>query len=173
MENGDVDNSFENAMKLSEFALSQAKERGKNSCYVFEQKEYEDYLKSRTLLRQLHHAVNNGFEGFDAYFQPLVNAANGELTGGGDAAPLPFTGGWDGIARRIYPDSRRIRSDYSGRQVGAAPGAGCMQGMAEDSSGVKVNVNLSYVQVLKSRVLTDVRRIVDEFGVKPSSVASS
>ena len=34
----------------------------------------------------------------------------------------------------------------------------------------KVNVNLSYVQVLKSRVLTDVRRIVDEFGVKPSSV---
>ena len=32
----------------------------------------------------------------------------------------------------------------------------------------KVNVNLSYVQVLKSRVLTDVRRIVDEFGVKPS-----
>ena len=128
VKNGDVDNSFENAMKLSEFALSEAKERGKNSCYVFEEEEYEDYLKSRTLLRQLHHAVNNGFEGFEAYFQPLVNAANGELTG----------------AERYWNDMGH--PDY------------------------KVNVNLSYVQVLKSRVLTDVRRIVDEFGVKPSSV---
>ncbi len=31
VKNGDVDNSFENAMKLSEFALSEAKERGKTA----------------------------------------------------------------------------------------------------------------------------------------------
>ena len=170
VENGDVDNSFENAMKLSEFALSQAKERGKNSCYVFEQKEYEDYLKSRTLLRQLHHAVNNGFEGFEAYFQPLVNAANGELTGaetllrfhspeGGMVSPGEFI--------PILEESGLIIP--VGRWVLRQALDACRE-WQKILPEFKVNVNLSYVQVLKSRVLTDVRRIVDEFGVKPSSV---
>ena len=170
VENGDVDNSFENAMKLSEFALSQAKERGKYSCYVFEQKEYEDYLKSRTLLRQLHHAVNNGFEGFEAYFQPLVNAANGELTGaetllrfhspeGGMVSPGEFI--------PILEESGLIIP--VGRWVLRQALDACRE-WQKILPEFKVNVNLSYVQVLKSRVLTDVRRIVDEFGVKPSSV---
>lgn len=34
----------------------------------------------------------------------------------------------------------------------------------------KVNVNLSYVQMLKSQVLNDIVDIVEEFGVRPSSV---
>ena len=170
VENGDVDNSFENAMKLSEFALSQAKERGKNSCYVFEAKEYEDYLKSRTLLRQLHHAVNNRFEGFEAYFQPLVNAANGELTGaetllrfhspeGGMVSPGEFI--------PILEESGLIIP--VGRWVLRQALDACRE-WQKILPEFKVNVNLSYVQVLKSHVLTDVRRIVDEFGVKPSSV---
>ena len=162
VENGDVDNSFENAMKLSEFALSQAKERGKNSCYVFEEEEYEDYLKSRTLLRQLHHAVNNGFEGFEAYFQPLVNAANGELTGaetllrfhspeGGMVSPGEFI--------PILEESGLIIP--VGRWVLRQALDACRE-WQKILPEFKVNVNLSYVQVLKSRVLTDVRRIVDE-----------
>ena len=170
VKNGDVDNSFENAMKLSEFALSEAKERGKNSCYVFEEEEYEDYLKSRTLLRQLHHAVNNGFEGFEAYFQPLVNAANGELTGaetllrfhspeGGMVSPGEFI--------PILEESGLIIP--VGRWVLRQALDACRE-WQKILPEFKVNVNLSYVQVLKSRVLTDVRRIVDEFGVKPSSV---
>ena len=170
VKNGDVDNSFENTMKLSEFALSEAKERGKNSCYVFEEEEYEDYLKSRTLLRQLHHAVNNGFEGFEAYFQPLVNAANGELTGaetllrfhspeGGMVSPGEFI--------PILEESGLIIP--VGRWVLRQALDACRE-WQKILPEFKVNVNLSYVQVLKSRVLTDVRRIVDEFGVKPSSV---
>ena len=170
VENGAVDNSFENAMKLSEFALSQAKERGKNNCYVFREKEYEDYLKNRTLLRQLHHAVKHDFEGFEAYFQPLVNAANGELTGaetllrfhspeGGMISPGEFIPILE-KSGLIIPVGRWVL-----RQALDA----CRE-WQKILPEFTVNVNLSYVQVLKSRVLTDVRRIVDEFGVKPSSV---
>ena len=141
-----------------------------NSCYVFEEEEYEDYLKSRTLLRQLHHAVNNGFEGFEAYFQPLVNAANGELTGaetllrfhspeGGMVSPGEFI--------PILEESGLIIP--VGRWVLRQALDACRE-WQKILPEFKVNVNLSYVQVLKSRVLTDVRRIVDEFGVKPSSV---
>ena len=162
--------TYENIMKLSEYALNTAKEQGKNRCYIYMQEDYDVFLRKKQITRQLHHAVNNGFEGFEAYFQPLVNAANGELTGaetllrfhspeGGMVSPGEFI--------PILEESGLIIP--VGRWVLRQALDACRE-WQKILPEFKVNVNLSYVQVLKSRVLTDVRRIVDEFGVKPSSV---
>jgi len=162
--------TYENIMKLSEYALNTAKDQGKNRCYIYMQEDYDVFLRKKQITRQLHHAVNNGFEGFEAYFQPLVNAANGELTGaetllrfhspeGGMVSPGEFI--------PILEESGLIIP--VGRWVLRQALDACRE-WQKILPEFKVNVNLSYVQVLKSRVLTDVRRIVDEFGVKPSSV---
>lgn len=168
--NEEMGDSFENAMKLSEFALSEAKRSGKNSCHVFEQKAYESYLGKRQLLRLLHHAVNHDFEGFETYFQPLVGASDGKLSGAetllrfrtedgtmispGEFVPLLEESGL------IIPVGRWVL-----RQALLA----CKE-WQKYQPNFKVNVNLSYVQVLKSRVLSDIKDIVEEYGVKPSSV---
>ena len=100
----------------------------------------------------------------------MVNAANGELTGaetllrfhspeGGMVSPGEFI--------PILEESGLIIP--VGRWVLRQALDACRE-WQKILPEFKVNVNLSYVQVLKSRVLTDVRRIVDEFGVKPSSV---
>lgn len=168
--NEKMGNSFENAMKLSEFALSEAKRSGKNSCHVYEQEAYAGYRHTRHLLAALHHAVSNDFEGFEAYFQPLVDAADGKLYGAetllrfrredgtmvspGEFVPLLEESGL------IIPVGRWVL-----RQALLA-----CKDWQQYLPDFKVNVNLSYIQVLKSRVLSDIKHIVEEYGVRPESV---
>lgn len=170
LDNRCIEGGYEGAMKQSEFALSEAKQSGKNSCHIFEQEKYEAYLQKRALLRNLHHAVNHDFKGFEAYFQPLVDATNGELTG---AEALLRFHGEDG--NMISPGQFIPILEESGLiiPVGKWVLRQALDACREWQNYLpefKVNVNLSYVQVLKSRVLSDIRNIVDEFGVKPSSV---
>lgn len=170
IDNRCIEGTYESAMKRSEFALSEAKQSGKNSCHVFELEKYEMYLHKRELLRTLHHAVNHGFEGFEAYFQPLVDATNGNLTGA--ETLLRFHGADGGM---ISPGEFIPILEESGLiiPVGKWVLRQALDACKEWQNYLpefKVNVNLSYVQVLKSRVLSDIRNIVEEFGVKPSSV---
>lgn len=162
--------SFENAMKLSEFALSEAKRGGKNSFRIFEKEAYDTYLRKRQLLRAMHHAVNHDFLGFETYFQPIVDAGDVKLSGAeallrfrmedgamispGDFIPILEESGL------IIPVGRWVL-----RQALMA----CKE-WQEYVPHFKVNVNLSYVQMLKSQVLNDIVSIVEEYGVKPSSI---
>ena len=73
--------TFKDVMKFSEFALSEAKRDGKNRCWIFNYPAYEKFLKSRRMIQLLRKAVNNDFEGFEAYLQPLFKADTGELYG--------------------------------------------------------------------------------------------
>ena len=196
VKNGDVDNSFENAMKLSEFALSEAKERGKNSCYVFEEEEYEDYLKSRTLLRQLHHAVNHGFEGFETYYQPIVDTKTRRLVGAealmrfsmpercedGETKKEAVCVGEDGHDadekvhwERISPVEFIPLLEETGLIIPAGKWM-LHQAISTCSRWQKyipnfrININLSYVQVMKSRVLTEILTALRLYGLEPSAV---
>lgn len=170
VDNRCIEDSYESAMKMSEFALGQAKKQGKNSCHVFDAKEYETYLKGRQLLRVLHHAVNHDFEGFEVYFQPLVGASDGRLSGA--EALLRFHGEND---RMVSPGEFIPILEESGLIIPVGRWAlrqavdACKE-WQKYLPEFKVNVNLSYVQVLKSRVLSDIKGIIEEFGVRPSSV---
>ena len=165
-----MEDSFENAMKLSEFALSEAKRRGKNSFCIFEREAYEAYLRNRQLLRAMHHAVNHEFQGFETYFQPLVNAADGQLSGAEALLRFRMEDGTmisPGEFVPILEESGLIIP--VGRWVLRQALMACKE-WQEYVPHFKVNVNLSYVQMLKSQVLNDIVDIVEEFGVRPSSV---
>lgn len=60
-------------MKWSEFALSQAKSRGKNQYCLFDMESYIDFQNQRDLLKCFHQAVNNQMAGFEVYYQPVID----------------------------------------------------------------------------------------------------
>lgn len=70
---------YEEIMRLSEFALGQAKRMGKNQVYMFTQMDYTAFLRTRAISRSLRKAVSNDFTGLDLYFQPLVYTQSEEL----------------------------------------------------------------------------------------------
>lgn len=170
LSNDKMENSFDSAMKFSEFALSEAKRRGKNSFYIFEQEDYEAYTRKRQLLRAMHHAVKYDFKGFEAYFQPLVDAEKGKLSGAETLLRFRTKEGQmisPGEFIPILEESGLIIP--VGRWVLRQALDACRE-WQKCQPDFKVNVNLSYVQLLKSQVLNDIVSIVDEYGVDPSSV---
>lgn len=39
------------------------------------------FFAQKQITRQLHHAVNHGFEGFETYYQPIVDTKTRRLVG--------------------------------------------------------------------------------------------
>ena len=68
-----VDADYMKTMKYSEFALQEAKRRGKNQVYLYEKQDYEDWRKKRNLMNMLRRCVTDGFKGFHLYFQPIIS----------------------------------------------------------------------------------------------------
>ncbi len=161
---------FAEAMTLSEFALSEAKRDGKNSCRVFSADKYEDYKNKRELNRILYHAVKQGFEGFETYFQPLVRAEDGKLTGAETLLRFHDPQGnmiSPAVVIPVLEESGLIIP--VGRFVLRQALSACKE-WQKYLPDFKININLSYVQVLKSNVLSEIKELVEEYGVDPGHV---
>ena len=74
---GQVD--YNELLKYTQFALSEAKARGKNQVYYFQVEDYEKFLRRRKILVELRKAVSNDFEGFDVFFQPIITRGGKDL----------------------------------------------------------------------------------------------
>ena len=68
-------------MKLTDFALNEAKKRGRNRCYTFDEKDYALFLRKREIAQELRESIRIGCQGFVAFFQPVFKAENGKLSG--------------------------------------------------------------------------------------------
>ena len=161
-------NLYSDAMKLSEFALTEAKLRGKNQLYYFLPEDYSAFLRRRYIRSNLRKSLSSQFEGFDLYFQPIV-MANGEFlfaaeallryqtSTGENITPYEFipileesgmiipVGKW--IIRKALDMCKRCR---------------------EFNPDFMVSVNLSYIQLLKSPVYEDVIKALEEYELPPS-----
>lgn len=73
--------SFDEFIKLSEFALSHAKELGKNQMYFFNLYDYEMFLRKNTILSTLKESVSADYEGFEVFFGPTILETGEELEG--------------------------------------------------------------------------------------------
>lgn len=74
----DEDDSY---IKLSEFALKQAKDSGKNTYYIYRNEDFEHYNRRRVINTALHNAVDDDFAGFEVYYQPIVDTKTYRLIG--------------------------------------------------------------------------------------------
>lgn len=162
--------TFSDVMKFSEFALSEAKRGGKNRCWIFNYPAYEKFLKSRRMIQLLRKAVNNDFEGFEAYLQPLFSADTGELYGAeslmrfhteefGTVSPNVFiplleetcliipVGKWMlHKSLELCTEIHKVNPDF------------------------KISINISYIQVLKSNIISEILTAVSDYNIIPSTV---
>lgn len=164
------DFSYSNVMKISEFALSEAKRKGKNQCYLFSSEDYDLFLRKKRLTQLLRQAVTHDFEGFEAYFQPVFFANSNQLYGAetlmrfyceelGMVSPADFipileetgliipAGHW--ILHQALQQAQKIQK--------------CIPNF-------RISINVSYIQVLKSDILNEIISAVKQYDLTPSTV---
>lgn len=155
-------------MKLSEFALTEAKNRGKNQLYFFKPNDYDLFLRTRYVRSCLRQALADDFNGFELYFQPIVTSKGGQLfaaetllrfrsPSGENIFPMEFipileesgliipVGKW--IIRNALAMCRKCREHYP---------------------DFMVSINLSYIQLLKSPMFEDITEALNDAGLPPS-----
>lgn len=188
--------TYENIMKLSEYALNTAKEQGKNRCYIYMQEDYDVFLRKKQITRQLHHAVNHGFEGFETYYQPIVDTKTRRLVGAealmrfsmpercedGETKKEAVCVGEDGHDadekvhwERISPVEFIPLLEETGLIIPAGKwmlhqAISTCSRLRKYIPNFRININLSYVQVMKSRVLTEILTALRLYGLEPSAV---
>lgn len=161
---------FENLMKLAEFALNEAKARGKNRCYRYEKDEYHRFLRKRELIQIMRQSVNHGFKGFETYYQPIVDIRSNKLSSAetllrfkseetGFVSPMEFIPLLE-ESGLIIPVGKWVLDQ-------AMEACSKIQKYIPD---FRVSVNLSYIQVLKSNVLTEILDSLSKNGLKMGSV---
>lgn len=162
--------SYNELLKLSQYALSEAKNRGKNQSYLFETKDYEKFIKKRTILRELRESVGNGCRGFELNFQPITEAVS-EKTYAAEAllrfttsygekiSPMEFVPILEGSGL-IIPVGRWILQEATSM----------CKSCQEYDPDFKISINLSYIQMRKSPVLTDIFNVISKYHLKPDSI---
>lgn len=161
---------YSNLAKKAEFALNEARSGGNSQCYVYEEKDYERFLRKRMLIRTMRQAINRDFEGFEAYFQPIMDIRSGNLA---DAETLMrFSSQETGM---VSPAEFIPLLEESGLIIPV--GRWVMHRAMEACSKIqqkipqfRVSVNVSYVQIMKSDVLSDLCEGLRKYHLAPESV---
>ncbi len=157
-------------MKLSQFTLGQAKTLGKNQVYSFNAEDYERFLRKRKILRELRQAVNNNYEGFQLNFQPIVNAKTEQMYAAETLLRFRLSDGENispGEFIPILEESALIIP--VGKWVLRSACELCHY-FQQIIPNLKISVNLSYVQLLKSPVYRDVMDAIQDARIQPSSL---
>lgn len=162
---------YKELIKLSQFALSQAKKLGKNQVYFFQEDDYEKFLRNRLVLSNMREGISSEYTGFEVFFQPIVKDSNGKYPHSAEA-----------LLRYTLPNGERISPEEFiplledsgliipvGKWVLDKSMTFC-QKVQECIPKFSVNVNVSYVQVLKSPFIADFFRMLKEHKLSPSSI---
>lgn len=165
---GQVD--YNELLKYTQFALSEAKARGKNQVYYFQVEDYEKFLRRRKILVELRKAVSNDFEGFDVFFQPIITRGGKDLYAA--ESLLRF---WTSEKETVSPAEFIPILEESGLIISVGKWVlhraleMCVK-CREKRPDFKVSVNLSYIQILKSNFFKDVTEALEQYKLRPDSL---
>lgn len=153
-----------------EFSLAQAKRNGKNCTFIYNDKDYKAHIRKLDIQEKLRQSVDNDFEGFEVFYQPIVESSSGKLTGAEallrwkcdeyqDVYPVEFI--------PILEESYLMI--LVGKWVINTAIRQCKE-WQKIIPGFKININLSYIQIKKSNVIEDILLCIEETGIEPGSV---
>lgn len=162
--------SAEEILRLTEFTLNEAKRNGRNQMAMYHQAAYDEYLKRLDMRKALRRAINNQFQGFEVYYQPIVSTPDYQLVGAeallrwhseeyGNVSPAVFIPILE-ESGLIIPVGRHVLWEAAGI---------CKKWQAYIPD-FHVNVNLSYVQLYRSDLMRDVEKCIHDVGIDPDSL---
>lgn len=156
--------------KMSDFALKQARDIGKNSVYVFNRRDYELFLRKTRIIRALRNAVENHFDGFEVYYQPIIKCHSEQIIGA--EALMRFSVHSDKGEERISPLEFIPLLEETGLIIPVGrflikESVSMCKEMQQYMPGFKVNINISHIQIMKSNVIEDILTILDYYNLAP------
>lgn len=161
---------FFNLMKLSEFALSEAKNNGRNRSYLYNEEDYKIFQHKKKLVQIMRKAVNHNFEGFEAYFQPIVDINEKRLFSA--ETLLRFRSEETGMISPVEFIPLLEESGLIipvGRWVLDQAMKACSK-IQKQIPNFHISVNLSYIQIMKSNVLEDILEGISKYDLKEGSI---
>ena len=157
-------------VKYLEFAMSEAKRRGKNGLVEFSKNDYDAYVSRLEIKEELRKSIFNNYEGFTLYYQPIVDAKSYEIKGAeallrwnsskyGSMSPSVFI--------PVMEDSGLIIPMGSHVMKEAVE---CCCRLKKYISSFHININLSYVQLKKTDVLEELKGHLGMLEVCPENI---
>lgn len=171
----DITLEEENYVELSEFALKTAKDNGRNNYYIYSKTDYDSYKRKLYISKALHNAVNEDFKGFQVFYQPVVDASTYMLTGA--EALMRFSIKKEGVDECEYISPVEFIPVLEETGLIIPAGRWILEQSAKQCSiwnehvkGFRVNINVSYIQVMKSDVFSDIMSVIDKYSLQPSCI---
>ncbi|HTG48662.1 MAG TPA: EAL domain-containing protein [Actinomycetota bacterium] len=170
-EPGDVPESAEELLRNADVAMYLAKEKGKNRYQLFEPAMHDTALKRLELKAALQRALEH--DEFRLFYQPVIELESGKVSGvealirwfhpeRGMVPPLDFiplaeeTGLIVPIGHWVLKEACRYAAELQGRYPLAEP--------------LHMAVNLSARQVARTELVDEVREILTDTGLDPSTL---
>ncbi|MGI5058904.1 putative bifunctional diguanylate cyclase/phosphodiesterase [Treponema pectinovorum] len=166
-------------LKKVNHTVKEAKHKGRNNLTMFNAGEYSKHLRDLNFQEKFRNSIKNNFEGFQLFYQPVVDAKNMYLD---SANSVTNVIGAEALLRFSCPEFGMITPDEfipvlenSGLIIPVGRWI-LMTGFKQCKEWNKVqkdfhlSINLSYVQVKKSDILSDVQMALDASGVKPQNI---
>ena len=164
------DQSYYNLMRYAEFSLNEAKNGGKNKYYIYSQIDYDLFQRKKDIIHIMRQAVHHDFEGFEAYFQPIMDISKNRLFSA--ETLLRFRTPETGV---ITPNEFIPLLEESnliipvGKWVLYQAMEACSK-IQKKIPDFRISVNLSYIQVLKSNILEDILSGIEKYQLKKGSI---
>lgn len=162
----------EECRKKSDFSLRCAKRRSRGSVYFFDDEDYKASLRKNTILSALRSATVNDFEGFEVYYQPILDSSDRII---GAEALLRFFMHSDEGDEMISPvefiplleESRLIIP--VGEFVLNEAAKMCRE-MQQYIVDFRVNINVSYIQIMRGKMANEILSAIKANHLRPESV---
>ena len=162
--------TYKNIMRYSEYALNKSKKNGKNQYYVFNYEDYNQFLMIKQLTQSLRKSAADNFKGYELYYQPLIDVVTGNVCG---AEALLRYKSEDG---NILPPNIFIPIlEETGLIVPV--GKWIINEAIKKCKEIQavipefhVNINVSYIQVIKSNLVKNVTTAIEKYNINPSSI---
>lgn len=166
---------YDEYRKIAVFSLKQAKSMGGNGVYFFEKEDYELFLRKEKIKSELRNAVANGFEGFDVYYQPIMDCDSGHVIGA--EALMRFSMYQDKKKEPVSPVEFIPLLEETGLIIPAGryvldKAVSMCHEMRQYIPKFKINVNISYIQMVKSDIWKDILSSIKQYDLPPECLCA-
>lgn len=164
---------YEECRKKFAFVLKKAKKMGKNGFYIFDENDYELFLRKGRIVAALRNSVMNGFKGFEVHYQPIVDCGLEQVIGA--EALMRFS--------MISKEDTEVISPMefiplleetgliipAGRYILDEAAKLCCE-IQQYIPDFRMNINVSYVQIMHGNVERDILDVIKRYALKPDSI---